>query len=149
MNIQEKIFKRNKLKDFTFFLICFVFTVTAYFYLNKSLIKGWLGIFIFGGFSCFFLFELIINNSYLKLKKDGFEEKTLFKTKSYNWKNVSGFEIRSFRFNKRIYFNVREKSKTNFKSIQSNYNLKSEELLPLMKRYQNESSKQAINTVKH
>jgi len=133
---QEKIFRRNKLKDLVFLLISLVFVTIGCSVLEKSLIMGWLGILFFGLSASVFLIQLITNVSYLKLNEEGFEERTLLKTKIFKWKDVSKFEIRSFRLNKSIHFDYRDKfGNYNWKSIISSYTIKTEDLINLMKEY--------------
>jgi hypothetical protein len=140
MKNQERIFIRNKFKDIVFLLISLVFVAGGYSLLEKNLMMGWLGIFFFSLIAVVFLIQLISNTSYLKLSEEGFEEKTLLKTKSFKWKDVSNFEIRSFRWNKSIHFNHNDKSgNKNWKSIISSYTIKTQDLLVLMRDYKKKS----------
>lgn len=140
MKKQEKLFRRNKLKDIVYLLISSAFVVVGYLSLEKNWIMSWLSILLFGLIAIIFLIQLITNTSYLKLNEEGFEEKNLLKTKSFKWKDVSNFEIRSFRWNKSIHFDHNDKSgNNNWKSIISSYTIKTQDLLVLMREYKKKS----------
>ena len=104
MKKHEKIFRRNKLKDLAILIISLFFVFAGFSVLEKSSLMGWMGTLFFGFLAVIFFIQLIANIAYLKLHDQGFSEKTILKTKSFKWRHVSNFEIRSFRLNKRIYF---------------------------------------------
>lgn len=136
MKNQEKIFRRDKLKDLALVLISIVFIVGGYSILENSFFEGLIGILFFGLVGCVFLIQLITNVSYLKLNEEGFEERRLLKTKYFKWEDVSGFEIRSFRFNKSIHFyHIDKYGNNNWQSILSSYTIKTKDLLNLMNEY--------------
>ena len=148
MKNQTQIFRRNKLKDLTILLLLLVFVACGYSILEKNRLMGWLGISFFGLGAVCFLIQILTNISYLKLHKEGFEERNLFRTKKYQWSDVKNFRQANFRGNKRIFFdytseNNKWKNRSKLseiifgkqKAITSSHNIKSEELLKLMKEY--------------
>ncbi|MBA6157379.1 hypothetical protein H3Z83_12750 [Tenacibaculum sp. S7007] len=148
MKNQTQIFRRNKLKDLIILFILLIFVACGYSILEKNRLMGWLGISFFGlGAICFFI-QLLTNVSYLKFDKEGFEEKNLFQTKKYKWSEVKNFRQANFRGNKSIFFdynpdNNKWKNRSKLteiifgkqKAITSSHNIKTEELLNLMKTY--------------
>ena len=126
--------------DLGFLLIFLVFVTTGFSIFGKDLLMGVLGILFFGLGATIIFIQLITNASYLKLNNEGFEERTLLKTKSFRWKDVSNFEIRSFRWNKRIHFDHIDKfGNNNWRSIVSTYTIKTPDLIELMKEYKKKS----------
>lgn len=140
MKKQELILKRNKLKDLVFLIFFLVFVSLGYLTLEKNLLMGWFGILFFGIGALLFFIQLMTNICYLKLDEEGFEERSLFKTKSFKWNEVSKFEIRSFRWNKSIHFNHKDHfGKNVWKSITASYSIDCKELINLMDNYKNKN----------
>ncbi len=141
-DIESIIFKRSKRKDILFFLLCFGFVLIGMSLIEKSPFKGWCGIVFFGIGSLLFFVELVTNISYLKLDKMGFEQRNLFKTINFNWSDVNKFEIRSFRGNKSILFEHRDKfGNLKWKSISTSYTIKTKDLVDLMRYHKMKNKK--------
>ena len=156
MKNKSKIFRRNKLKDLLFFLICSLFVALAYVILEEDPWMGWLGISFFGFGAISFLIHFLTNYSYLKLNEEGFEVKSLFHTKTTKWSEVKDFRQANFRGNKMICFDYIDKHNNGKKNkklskflsgnqgaVQSSYNIKAEELLKLMKNYKRKSKRKS------
>lgn len=152
MKNKTKIFRRNKLKDFMFFVVSLIFVAASYLILEKNPLMGYLGISFFGIGSILFLIQLLTNISYIKLSEEGVEEKNLFRTKNYKWSEVEHFRQVNFRGNKSIVFDYTKeykKAKVNKKtfkfllekqqSITSSHNIKTDELVKLMINYKRNS----------
>lgn len=141
-NLESITFKRNKEKDALFFLLSSGFTAMGVSLIEENSFKAWLGIVFFGGMALLFFIILVTNICYLKLDKEGFEQKTLFKTTKFKWSDVSKFEIRSFRGNKSILFDHKDRfGNHNWKSITSSHTIHTQDLLDLMKKYKRNNRK--------
>ena len=141
-NLESITFKRNKVKDTLFFLLSSGFTAMGVSLIEENSFKAWLGIVFFGGMTLLFFIVLVTNICYLKLDKEGFEQRLLFKTTKFKWSDVSKFEITSFRGNKRIHFKCRNQfGNHNWKSITSSHTINTQDLLDLMKKYKRKNRK--------
>ena len=130
-----------------FLMISLVFVIGGYSILEKNLLMGWFGIFFFGLSGSVFLIQLITNISYLKFNEEGFEERTLLKTRNFKWKDVSKFKVRSFRWNKSIHFDHKDEfGNNNYKSIISSYTIKTPNLKSLMNEYKKKSKNKKLNS---
>ncbi|CAM4036477.1 MULTISPECIES: STM3941 family protein [Flavobacterium] len=146
MKNEFEIFRRNREKDFMFFLLSLVFVVGGYYTLEKKPFMGWLCISFFGFVAAAFLIQFVTNVSYLKLYEEGFEEKTLFHKKNYLWSDIKSFWKVSFRGNESISFNYtneyikRNRITSIFSSrthgrVTSSHTIETDDLLKLMKNY--------------
>ena len=142
------------MKDLLFFLLFLVFVAGSYSSLGINPMMSWLGISFFGLGASIFLIQLITNASYLKLDVEGFEQKSLFHKKKYMWSEVEGFRKVNFRGNKSIVFdftdeyNKKNSGKKLSKllsgkrgAVTSSHNIKTENLLKLMKNYKQKNKK--------
>lgn len=131
-----KIFRRNKKKDLLFLILFSIFTWLAFYSQKEFNFKSLIGIVFFGIGAILFLFQLITNYSYLKLKKEGFEQRTLLRVRFFNWSDIENFEINNFRGNRSISFYHKIKNeKSQRKSISISYTIKTRELVDLMNKY--------------
>lgn len=148
MRSEPKIFRPNKLKNSILFLGCSAFVAIGIFILDKEPKIGWSGIIFFGLGVIVSLIQFYPNSTYLKLTDEGFEVKGLFRSSFTEWTDVKGFRKGDINGNKMIFFDYTDKHKkwnsgkkvARFLSgkegaVQSSYNIKTQELLDLMKEY--------------
>jgi len=145
---EPKIFRPNKTKNSILFLGCSAFVAIGFFLLDKDPNIGWGGIIFFGLGVIVSLIQFYPNSTYLKLTDDGFEVKGLFRSSFTKWTDIKDFRQGQIKGNKMIFFDYTDKHKkwksgkkvAKFLSgkegaIQSSYNIKTRELLKLMKEY--------------
>ncbi len=148
MENNSQIFKQNLLKNMLLFLGCSAFVVIGIFLIDKDPLIGWGSIIFFGLGVVVSLIQFHPNASYLKLNEEGFEVKGLFRSNFTKWSHVKDFRQGQIKSNKMIFFNYTEEHKKwkqgkklaklisgNEGAIQSSYNIKTHELLDLMKAY--------------
>ncbi|NRD20954.1 hypothetical protein HNV08_12930 [Winogradskyella eckloniae] len=148
MRNEPKIFKQNKLKNLILFLISSVFVTIGILMLKDKTLMGWFIISFFGLGIIVSLIQFHPNASYLKLTDEGFETKNLFRSNFTKWDDVKEFRQGHINGNKMIFFDYTDEHKkwisgkkvAKFLSgkegaVQSSYNIKTEELLNLMKEY--------------
>ena len=148
MKKEPQIFKPNKLKNLILFLGCSIFVAIGIFLLDKDPKIGWGGIVFFGLGVIVSLIQFYPNSTYLKLTDEGFEVKGLFRSSFTKWTDIKDFRQGQIKGNKMIFFDYTDKHKkwksgkkvAKFLSgkegaLQSHYNIKTEELLNLMKEY--------------
>jgi hypothetical protein len=111
---EQKIFYPNKLKTFFLFLVCLIFVWSSLFLSDSS--KSWTSAIFFGLGVIVFGIKLVPNSTYLKLTKEGFEIKSLYKSSFYTWNEVGLFEVTNIQFNKMIVFNFSPNYKKHKKS---------------------------------
>lgn len=120
--------------------------------LKEKVLMGWLLISLFGLCLIVTLLQFHPNASYLKLTKEGFEVKSLFRTSFTKWTDIKNFRKGHINGNKMIFFDYtdehskwkRGKKIAKFLSgkegaIQSIYNISTEELMKLMIKYKQEN----------
>jgi hypothetical protein len=76
---------------------------------------GWVGLIFFGLALLASLFMLVTNTSYLRLTKEGFETRSIFKTSFTDWKDVETFGVGSIERNKMVVFNYSASHQKNAK----------------------------------
>ena len=153
---KTKTLRTSKWKTFMFLIGSLLFVVSSIMLNEQNDIEGWIGTFFFGLCAIVFIIQLLPNSSYLKLTKEGFEEKNLFKTKFTNWNEIDSFRVgyitTQYSRQKKIMFdysNSYEKAKLmrklskslagNEGSLVDNYGMKVEELINLLNEWKNES----------
>ena len=122
--------------------------------LEDKPIMGILGICFFGLGGIAFLTQLLPNGYYLKLDEEGFEIKALLRTNFTHWYEVKNIRASNVRGTKMILFDYTAKHKkwkrgkklAKFLAgkeggLVSDYNIKSKELVNLMKEYKRNSTK--------
>ncbi len=152
MNSEPKIFRPNKVKFAIFFFICSLFVAIGIFIKDQDPMIAWANIIFFGLGAIASLVQFYPNASYLKLTDEGFEVKTIFRSNFTKWSDVKEFSQDTIRGNKMIFFNYTNSHKKHKISkklakflavkegvIQSSYNIKTKELLNLMKEYKRKS----------
>ena len=98
---------------FILLLICIIFTWVS---INLTVTNiDWLGTILFGSGIIVFGIQLIPNSAYLRLTKEGFEIKSLFKKSFYKWKDVEQFEVIDIHLNKMIVFRFSQAFEQNIK----------------------------------
>ena len=148
MKNEHQIFRPNKLKNSISLLGCLVFVVIGFFILDEDPKIGWGCIFFFGLGVVVSLIQFYPNSTYLKLTDEGFEVKGLFRSSFTKWTDIKDFRQGQIKGNKMIFFDytdLHQKSKSGKRvakflsgkegAVQSIYNIKTEELLELMKKY--------------
>lgn len=148
MRNEPQIFESNKLKNSILLLGCSAFVAIGVFILDKNPEIGWACIIFFGLGVIVSLIQFYPNSTYLKLTNEGFEVKSLFKSSFTKWSDVKDFREGQIKGNKMIFFDYTDQHKkwNNGKkvakflsgkegAVQSSYNIKTDELLNLMKEY--------------
>lgn len=148
MKKEPQIFRPNKLKNSILFLGCSVFVAIGVFILDKDPKIGWSSIIFFGLGVIVSLIQFYPNSTYLKLTDEGFEVKGLFRSSFTKWTDIKDFRLGQIKGNKMIFFDYTDKHKkwVNGKkvakflsgkegAVQSSYNIKTDELLNLMKEF--------------
>ena len=152
MKSEPKIFRPNKFKSSILFLGCSAFVAIGIFILDKDPLIGWSSIIFFGLGAIVSLIQFYPNASYLKLTDEGFEVKSLFRSSFTKWTDVRDFRAGQIRGTQMIFFDYTDKHKKWNKgkkvakflsgkegAVQSSYNIKTKELLDLMKAYKVQS----------
>ena len=155
MKREVQIFRPNKLKNSILFLGCSAFVAIGIFILDRDPKIGWACIIFFGLGVIASLIQFYPNSAYLKLTNEGFEVKGLFRSSFTRWTDIKDFRQGQIKGNQMIFFDYTDKHKkwksgkkvAKFLSgkegaVQSSYNIKTEELLNLMKEYK---SKQTVS----
>ena len=148
MKNETQIFRPNKLKNSILLLGCSIFVAIGFFILDKDPKIGWGYIIFFGLGVIVSLIQFYPNSTYLKLTDEGFEVKGLFRTNFTKWADIKDFRQGQIKGNKMIFFDYTDKHEkwSNGKkvakflsgkegAVQSSYNIKTDELLNLMKEY--------------
>ncbi len=148
MKDEPQIFRPNKVKVFALFLLSSMFVALSVFIIDENPTMSWISIIFFGLGIVISLIQFYPNSTYLKLTYEGFEVKSLFRSSFTRWTDIKDLEERSFRGNKMIFFDYTEKHEKYKKgnklakflsvkegSIQSIYDIKTKDLLDLMKYY--------------
>lgn len=148
MKREPQIFKPNKLKNSILFFGCSAFVIGGIFILDRDPKIGWGCIIFFGLGIIVSLIQFYPNSTYLKLTDEGFEVKGLFRSSFTKWTDIKDFRQGQIKGNKMIFFDYTDRHKkwksgkkvAKFLSgkegaVQSSYNIKTEDLLNLMKEY--------------
>ncbi len=152
MNNQPQIFKPNKLKNSMLLLISSVFVAGGILIVKEEPLFGWGSILFFGFGVILSLIQFYPNSSYLRLSKEGFEVKTMFRVQFTKWSDVRDFRKGHINGNKMIFFDYTDEHKkwNNGKklskllsgkegAIQSIYKIKTSDLLDLMIKWKEKS----------
>lgn len=153
MKEETKILKPKRLKTIGLLLISILFVILGIFLIENNSFQRWLGIIFFGICMIVFLIQLIPNSSYLKLTKNGFEIRNLFKSNYTKWSDVETFKTGYIRHSEMVMFDFsKEHNKHNIgkkiaKFLASNegalpntYGMKATELAELMNKWKSESN---------
>ncbi len=79
---------------------------------------GWVGLVFFGLALLVGLLLLVTNRFYLRLTKEGFETRSIFKTRFTHWKEVDEFEVASMNRSLLVVFNYSSLHQKNTRSKQ-------------------------------
>lgn len=146
----ELIFYPSKLKFFLLVIICIFFVMldTIIILEKQNYLVGLLGILFFGTGGILVLKELLINKSYLKIQKEGFEYSVSGKKTYVEWKDIEEFKMMPVKRMKLVGWLYNSKNqKKDILSIASrritrvdeilpdNYGLKSDKLMNIMIEY--------------
>jgi hypothetical protein len=150
MKNDPQIFKPNQLKNIILLLVSSTFVIIGIFNLDSDPNFSWVGIIFFGLGIIVSIIQFFPNSTYLKLTDEGFEVKSLFRSSFTKWTEIKDLREGQIKGNKMIFFNYTEnhnkwnigkeiaKSLTDTEgAIQSSYNIKTQQLLNLMKEYKN------------
>ncbi len=152
MNDNAHIFRPSKSKNLILLFGCLIFVAMGIFLIDAQEIIAWSCIIFFGLGVIVALLNLLPNSSYLALMSEGFEVKSLFRSKFTKWTEVEGFELIVLSHNKMIGYNYTKayrKHKTERKIskafggkervLPTTYDIKLEELLDLIQAYKQAS----------
>jgi hypothetical protein len=102
----ELVLKPSKLRQFRLLITGAIFTAGGVWMIASHNLMGWFVLLFFGLCLLVFVINLLPNASYLRLTKDGFEVKQLFRSNFYRWTDVQdiqsgaqykyGFPIRTY-----------------------------------------------------
>ena len=148
MRNEPQIFRPNQLKNSILFLGCSAFVAIGIIIRDSDPKIGWASIIFFGLGVLVSIIQFFPNSTYLKLTNEGFEVKGLFKSSFTRWSDVKDFRKGQIKGNKMIFFDYTDQHKKwnsgkkvakflsgNEGAVQSYYNIKTDELLNLMKEY--------------
>lgn len=148
MKDEPQIFRPNQLKNSILFLGCSVFVAIGIFIRDSDPKIGWANIIFFGVGVLVSIIQFFPNSTYLKLTNEGFEVKGLLKSNFTKWSDVKDFRKGQIKGNNMIFFDYTDQHKKwnsgkkaakflsgNEGAVQSFYNIKTDELLKLMKEY--------------
>lgn len=93
MSDRIKVLYPSRLKNILLFLGSTSFVIIGLFILKKEPVIGWIGIVFFGLCLIVSIIELIPGSSHLKLTRDGFEMRHLFRSYHTPWVDVKGFRV--------------------------------------------------------
>lgn len=154
MKTEPQLFKPNRLKNVMLFLACSAFVAMGILIRDSNPKIAWACIAFFGLGVIVSIIHFLPNSTYLKLTDEGFEVKGLFRSGFTKWTDVKDFRVGSVKGNKMIFFDYTENHKKwksgkqvakflsgNEGAVQSSYNIKTDELLNLMKKYKLNSEK--------
>ncbi len=152
MKDNAHIFRPSKLKNLILLFACLVFVAMGIFLIDVEKVIAWGCIIFFGLGLIVALLNLLPNSSYLVLTSEGFEVKSLFRSKFTKWSEVEDFELIVLSHNKMIGYNYTKayrKHKTERKIskafggkervLPTAYDIKLEELLDLIQAYKQAS----------
>jgi hypothetical protein len=153
MGNETLIFRQNKWKNLLLFLISSIFVTIGFFMRNEKAVMAWVVISFFGLCLIVALIQFHPNSSYLKLTKEGFEIKSLFRTNFTKWTDIKDFRKGNINGNEMIFFDYSDEHKKwnsgkkiakslsgKEGAIQSTYTIKTEDLLNLMNDYKLKSN---------
>ena len=93
MNEEKRILRPKPLKSIGLLFVSILFVACGFIFIKEDPFMAWITIIFFGLGVIVFVIQLIPNSSYLKLTKDGFEVKNLFKSDSTKWSDVNSFKV--------------------------------------------------------
>lgn len=111
MKRESIILKPKRSRTIGLLLVCTIFVAVGSFLLDKEPIVAWFTIVFFGLGVIVFIIQLFPNASYLKLTKEGFEIRSLFRSDFTNWKDVQVFRSGNAGPNKMVMFDFAERHK--------------------------------------
>lgn len=89
----ELILRPSKSKHIRISLGGFLLAICAASQIHSEPLLGWFGIIFFGGAGVFLLYQLLSNGSQLRLLEDGFEVRSVGRTKFTRWDDVEEFFV--------------------------------------------------------
>lgn len=146
----ELVFYPSKLKNILLVIICIFFVMlgTITIFEKKDYLFGLFGILFFGVAGIVTLRELLINTSYLKIQKEGFEYLVSGKKTYIKWEDIKEFKIISVKrmnligwlYNsKNQKIDILRKASRKLTGVDAilpnNYGLQSNELMNIMIKY--------------
>ncbi|WP_299768469.1 STM3941 family protein [uncultured Dokdonia sp.] len=106
--MESKILRPKKTKSIILIVISILFVLGGYLMLEEKFFIGIITIIFFGLGIIIFTIQLFPNTSYLKLTKEGFEMRTLFKSNFTKWSDVKEFSTDYIGPNKMVMLNYNE-----------------------------------------
>ncbi len=107
--------RSSKLRNISLLLISLVFVLVGVLLMEKSSIISYFVTGFFGLCACVFLIQLFPNSSYLKLKPEGFEFRSLFRSSFVSWSEVSQFVVIIISGNRMVGWNYLKGKKSSAK----------------------------------
>lgn len=153
MKEEAKILRPKKLKTIVLLMICILFVILGIFIIEKNSFKAWFVIIFFSLGVIIFVIQLIPNSSYLKLTKNQFEIRSLFKSSYTKWSDVEIFKTGYIRQSEMVMFDFSKDHKkhnigktiakfltSNEGALPNTYGMKATDLAELMNKWKSESN---------
>lgn len=153
MNQEVKILRPSIIKTIALLIVSIIFVYGGIILRDENQFMAWLIIIFFGLGTIVFVIQLIPNSSYLKLTKEGFEVKSLYKTNFTKWSDIDVFTTGYISKNLMVLFNYsnnHNKYNTGKKlaksiagnegALPNNYGMKAKNLAILMNEWKSKNT---------
>ncbi len=104
-NKNQLILYPSKIKNFLFLILCIGFVLIGIWMIIDKEPLGWFVALTFAIGIPVFVIMMLPGSTHLKLDKDGFETRTLFRCSTYSWKDISIFIPGKIGGNETVLFN--------------------------------------------
>ncbi|MFY7709048.1 STM3941 family protein [Tenacibaculum sp. MEBiC07804] len=149
------ILKTKKWKTLIYLIGCLIFIIPSLYFDSEFEFIDWIGFIFFGLGVVIFGIQLLPNSNYLKLNKEGFEVKNLYKSDFTKWTDIENFKVGDLKFryyNKKMVMIDYSESYNNYKTsrkisnyfsgsdgtLPDNYGMKTEELVKVLNEWKSE-----------
>jgi hypothetical protein len=152
MKEETKILRPNRLKTIVLLLICIFFVILGIFTIEQNSFRALYGILFFSLCMIVFILQLIPNSSYLKLTRNQFEIRSLFKSSYTKWSDVEIFRTGYIRNSEMVMFDFSKEHKkhnigkniakfltSNEGALPNTYGMKAKDLAELMNKWKSAS----------
>jgi hypothetical protein len=85
------VYRPKKAKTLLFLLLCLAFVACGLLMIHEGKAFGWLGVAFFGLGVIVFTLQLLFDCSHLRVSSSGIEVRSLWRTHSYKWSDISHF----------------------------------------------------------
>jgi len=159
--------KPRKLKTIGYLLISCAFVFIGFIVIDENALLRWSSISFFGLGVIVFIIQLIPDSTYLRLTRDGFEVRSLYKSNFTKWDEIKSFRAGSLTVptytnlgtfistNKKMVFYDYKKSHKKYRigkslsgrqaALPDLYGMKVDELAKLMNKWKNKNSVQQLS----